>query len=776
MLTINNSANSVQFPDHDIDPSKKDKTWHMRWAEALYSRYVNDQTAMPYSVRSEIDLYRLYSIGNQPVEKYMDRLAPKDPRTQTRNGYMNISWDIIPIIPKFREIILGMFEKMDYDVYADAIDEKAEDERDYLKWRSWALKTLNERLVKVGTQQNIEEMTGNPTYVPGSIQELEMMAQLGAFKLIQEINIEKLLRYSFYLSDWPDVKRRIFEDLFDIGYAITKDYVDPINGQALSRYVDPKAYITNYSSGHTFKNKKAAGELVGKTMSDLRRDAKDQITEEEYKSIETFYSGYQPNLSDTYFDGISGYEENRDYNVQIMDMEFFDYDIKKYEVKTNRYNQKFVYDKDYNYSKKKTNNREPAESYKKTVRRCKWIVGTKICYDWGYQHDIIRPQKNEAKLSFTAYKHSDKSILSRMIPIADNFQMTYLKLNNAIAMSAPSGLKVEVNSLKNVEIGGKKKGPLELLRIYRQTGDILYSATTHHSEFQAVGGTPVDRMVGGVGPELQEYITIMNHNLDLMRQVVGISPAMDQSNLNPEIPVGTSKIQVGASNNIMHNLFVGYEYIKEHTARNMALRWQIIAKYRDVKGYYPAVSRQTLESVKVNAGTDFGQMGIRIEMRPTVEQKAELKQLALGSYTASKQGAPGISVSDYMYLMRLLDNGNIKLASVYFAFKEEQAMARKEQQQQMLVEQQNQSAQMIQQQKSELEVQMPQIKEGARAQAEIQIETVKSDLRDKERGNKRENDEIYDEKKINLESNAKTQEELIKQASELNSPRNTEKS
>ena len=92
--------------------------------------------------------------------------------------------------------------------------------------------------------------------------------------------------------------------LFDIGYAITKDYVDPINGQALSRYVDPKAYITNYSSGHTFKNKKAAGELVGKTMSDLRRDAKDQITEEEYKSIETFYSGYQPNLSDTYFDYI----------------------------------------------------------------------------------------------------------------------------------------------------------------------------------------------------------------------------------------------------------------------------------------------------------------------------------------------------------------------------------------------------------------------------------------------------------------------------------------
>ena len=39
--------------------------------------------------------------------------------------------------------------------------------------------------------------------------------------------------------------------------------------------------------------------------------------------------------------------------------------------------------------------------------------------------------------------------------------------------------------------------------------------------------------------------------------------------------------------------------------QEQTLRWQIIAKYRDVKGYYPAVSRQTLESVKVNAGTDF---------------------------------------------------------------------------------------------------------------------------------------------------------------------------
>ena len=744
MISIaNSSTGGSSFPDSDIDPNNKTENWHMRWAQALYQRHINDQSSIPYSSRAEIDLFRLYAIGNQPVEKYMDCLAPKDKRTGARNGYMNISWDIVSIIPKFREIVLGMFEKMDYDVYADAIDEKAQNDKNRAKWRVWVIKELRKKLLVIPKQIESEQQMGLPGFSPDTIDELEMMAQLGAFKLSQEIAIEKLLKYSFYLSRWPEIKRRVFEDLFDVGMAVTKDYIDPITGQAKTRYVDIKNFISNYSNDHTYRNIKVAGEIRGLSIADLRREAKDQITDDQYKDIESFYKGYQPGLDDSYFSGHYNFDKENNssnYDVEVLDIEFFDFDIKKYEKRKNPSGQEFIYEKDFDYNKSKTEKRTPAEIYKKTVRKVKWIVGTKIIYDWGYQNDIPRPQKNEANLSFHIYKHSDKSLLNRMIPFADAIQLAYLKINNAIAMAAPSGLIVEVNALKNVEIGGKKMTPLELLRIYRQTGDIIYSATTHHSEFQAVGGAPVTQNPGGLGKDFQDMLLVIEKNIDLMRRAVGISPTMDQANINPELPVGTSKIQVGATNNVMHNLFVGYEHIKESTAKNLALRWQIISKYKQIDGVYTAVGKATLETIKIDRKTDFGQIGIRIEMRPSAEYKAEIKQLAMASFSAAKQGQPGISISDYMYITRLLDYGNIKLAQVFLAWKEQKIQQQQQQQQMEMQQQQQEAAQQMAAQQQEAEVGIIQTKEQAITGREVEVETVKSELRMKERGQKGEQD------------------------------------
>jgi len=764
MIAINTPTITTSFPSSEINPKLKDKNWHKRWAEALYQRYTNDNASIAYSRRAEIDLLRLYGVGNQPVEKYMDVLSPKDQRTGSRNGYMNISWDIIPIIPKFRDLILGMFQKMEYDIYADAIDEKAQERKKFAKWRVWATKELREKLLYVPKVIEVEQKMGLPGFSPDTLDELEMMSQLGAFKLAEELAIEKLLNYSFYLSRWPEIKSKLFEDLFDVGMAVTKDYIDPITGQAKCRYVDVKNYVSNYFSDHTGRSVKAAGEIKGMNLADLRREAKDQFTEDEYKDIEAYCKGFTTNSDDTYF---AGNYDKPNYDVEIMDMEFFDFDIKKYEKRQTPSGEEFVYEKDFNYSKKKTEKRTPSEIYKKTVRRCKWIVGTKFVYDWGYQNDIPREQKNEASLSYHTYKVSDKGMLSRMVPFADAVQLAYLKINNAIAMAAPSGLIVEVNSLKNVSIGGKKMSPLELLRIYRQTGDIIYSATTHHSEFQAVGGAPITQNPGGLGKDFNDMVNVIEKNIDLMRRAVGISPSLDQANINPEVPVGTSKIQVGSTNNVMHNLFVGYEHLKESTARNMTRRWQIISKYKQVEGVYTAVGKATLEILKVNKGTDFGQMGIRLEMRATAEFKAEVKQVAMASMSASKQGMPGISVSDYMYISRLLDYGNVKLAQVYLAWKEEKVVSKLQEQQQMAAEQQQQMAAQQAQQSMEAKGNELSIKEEARAGADIQIETTKSNLRDKERAHRAEMDKQINSQKSALDTEKMVTQDTFKVATEL---------
>lgn len=736
---------NITYPRHDIDPSKKDKKWHKRWAEAAYSKYINDRSAIPSSRRAEIELLRLYAIGNQPVEKYMDRLSPMDNKTGKRKGYMNVSWDILSVVPKFRAVVMGMFEKMDYDVYCNAIDEKSSDERTYMKWKVWAEKKMDEKLGPVEAQEKM----GVAAFVPDSLEELQMMYEMGAFKLMQEIAMEKNLKWSFYLSSWKDIKRLLFEDMFDIGYAATKDYVDHgDSGKVKARYVDIKNMIANFSRKHTHDNLKVVGEVRGLTIPELRREAGNQISDTEMKEIANEYTGWKQNPDTIDFTGFYNSDSDYDnFDVSVVDMEFFDYDVQKYEEKKDKRGNKKFYKKDHKYNKKKSDTRTPHKGNYKTVRRVTWIIGTDYVYNWGYQNDVVTKGDNDVRLSYNLYKHSDKSILASLIPLVDNIQITWLKIQNAIAMSAPSGIKVDVKALSDITLGGQEQDPLDIIKLYKATGDILYSATTHHSEFNGSGGSPIERITGGVGPELQELTNIMSFDIDMIRQISGISAAMDASSLSAEVPVGTSKMQIGATNNIMHTMFVGYEYLKENTARNMAKRWQIVSRTRSFKGSYNPFGSLNTEIINISKGKTYADMGIKLEMQPTAEQIAKIDALALQSSNAKKQGGIGISLGDYMYIMRLLAENNLKLAQLYLQYKEAKDQQRMEGKQMELEQQRNQGAQELQAQKSEAEAAKIQVTEQSKGQREIEVETVKSELRIGERADKSELDKVENKEK-----------------------------
>ena len=60
------------FPRHEIDPKKKDKTWYLAFAKAMYAAWVRDKTALPYSLLNEYALLRAYGAGKQDPETYQD--------------------------------------------------------------------------------------------------------------------------------------------------------------------------------------------------------------------------------------------------------------------------------------------------------------------------------------------------------------------------------------------------------------------------------------------------------------------------------------------------------------------------------------------------------------------------------------------------------------------------------------------------------------------------------------------------------------------------------
>tara|TARA_R100000900_G_scaffold124636_1_gene99106 strand:+ start:14789 stop:17089 length:2301 start_codon:yes stop_codon:yes gene_type:complete len=737
---------NVTYPKHNIDPKKKDEKWYKQYAEALYADYVNNKLTIPFSVRGEIDLLRLYAKGNQPVTKYMDRLSPRDRKTNKRKGYMNVSWDILSVVPKFKRVVMGMLDKMEYDIFIDALDEKSVSDKDSMKWRVWANKVLSEELGEdPAATEGMPQMPGMPNFVPNSVEELEMMKDLGSFKLAIEIAYEKALNWSYDMSSWDDIKRRIFSDLFDLGIAMARDYVDPISKQVKSRYVNPRDAIMSYSSDPAHKNMKSAGEIRKMTIAQLRERAP-EIPDEVISQIADKYRNYENNGSANEVNPGESSDEYEDYDVCVIDVEFIDYDLEKYEKKKTSRGNYMYYPKSFDYKKKKTEKRQSHTVKKKKIRKVSWVVGTETVFNWGEQTDIPKNDSEEVCLSFKAYRENEKSILSSIVPLADNIQLTWLKMQNAIAMSAPSGIKVEVGALTGISMGGSKMGPLDILRLYRQTGDVVYKASTHQSQFTGNQPSPIDKISGGIGSELNEYITILNHDIEMIRQITGISPAMDASTLSTETPVGTSKMQVGATNNVMHNLFVGYKTIKTQLAQNMLVRWQVRIRSGEVKGLAKAIGNNSVNIMKQSSKTRLEELGLIIQMRPSDAEKNEIKQMAIQSSNSKKQGGIGIRMSDYMYISRLIDQGSIKLAQAYLAIKENQEQERQDQVQAQLEQQRQAGAAQLAQQKSEQDLGKIENTEAAKARKEIEVEKVKSSLRMQERADKAGLDDISKEK------------------------------
>src|SRR3990167_3513458 len=236
------------FPSPFVAPDEKTSSWYRANCEALFSLYVRDLTGIPYSRVNDYLLYRLYAQGMQPTVKYMDTLSP--------------------------------------------IDEASVDEREENKWKAWANETT-------GLKQVDEILTGQPQQDPimstiSSVEELNMYSDIGGFKNIEEIAVEKFLDYTFEISNWRETKNSLFEDLFDIGVAACHDFVDKKDGMVKAEYIDVAKLIVRYSRNKTFNNIDRWGHWKEVTIADLRELAP-EITEEELYQIAVQYKGIYGN-------------------------------------------------------------------------------------------------------------------------------------------------------------------------------------------------------------------------------------------------------------------------------------------------------------------------------------------------------------------------------------------------------------------------------------------------------------------------------------------------
>jgi hypothetical protein len=719
------------FPENEIPTNEKNGEWCRQWCEAIYATWVSDRAGLLYSTNEQFQELRRYGAGKQSIHKYQDILLDESEENDGEiKGYLNINWEIFSIMPKFKHVIRGIFEDQDHSIIATAVDPSSIEDKETAKLKKW----FNAKYKPVLDQ--VRSMTGErpqPEWLPETADELEYYQSIGGFKMAKETEIEEALQYTFYLSDWKETKRKIIDDFADINCAAVKDFTDTYTKKAKIRYVDPARFIIQYSKHWDHRNSEYAGELIQESISNIRKNT--DLSEDQLRDLAHLYNGRYANgtLDSWSGDDLGNLDGNGwrydDFMIDVMDAEWFTINQKNFTTRINERGETRRYEEEsgkiHNSKKKKT------ETTKyKTVYRGKWIIGTEYIYDYGLQYDIPRPGKKEVELSYKFYKLPGRSLVDLCVPNLDAMQLTWLKLQNAIAMSSNSGIAVEFTSLSNMSLAGKKLDPMEILSIRRDTGDLIYKTTTHKGVPNVPGGrNPIQQLVGGIGPQLGEFVTLFELNLNFIREFTGINEIVSASNPNPEQSVGGSEIAVAASNNALKPLYSGYLRLKELSARSAALRIQLLLRHdkEAYNGYIPVVGGVGVKVLATSTDVLDVDYSIMIQARPTKQRVQAIMQAATIAMQPDKDGNSGIELKDFLKIEQMLENGNEKMAETYLNHE-----SKKNKKRQLQVQQENmQLNSKNEQQTAAVKAKLEQEGKTFVSKLKIQEETAKADLEDR---------------------------------------------
>ncbi len=676
------------WPSDDINPSEKDKEWHIQAGRAILSEYFKNKTLIGYDQTDMIRENRNYGNGQQSIGRYKDILTEKsqDPENSRvpanashsdRKGYINVDWKIFSPAAQVKDYIIGLLEEMDYMVEATSLSPDAGAQKEEMKWRTWLrkeTKDIDEFMQKAGSTRGASK-----GFVPSSLEELSLWEEMGGVKLAQEMAAEALVDHSFSISDWHEMFKDLISDAIDNKIIATKDEFDPVTGKVGCRWVDIENFICAKVGGEKFKGYPFAGEIVLKTIHEIRMEAQEggqPFDEADLRNIAQSSQNYfgNPNSKWNYFSGFDPKTSSYRYDTFIVPV--FDFEYLSIDKEFKRYRKSKSSGKSH-YYRSTFGKVVDTEREKTVVNSREYYYGGKLILtgDRGKQADYIygvgkirdqkRPSKTRAIGSYHVMSIKGTSITERAKPIYDQIQLNYLKYQDALAKAAPKGLLIEMGSVAGIKISGADVTPYEVVNRYRKSGVMVYKFDMKLGHGVAMNQKPIQELEGGVGSQLQEFFKILEVEMIKLRDVIGIRQTDGQQ--APRIGLGIAELQEAQANRVLKPMISSLKALKERTAHGMLFRLQIALKHnKDVyNGYYPVVGSSMLQAIKITSDITAENFGLKLIAKPNQQEILDMMNKAEQMAAPGKNGEAGITMSELFTVKRALYGGKPKLAQQY---------------------------------------------------------------------------------------------------------------
>lgn len=678
LLSEYSKEKTFPFPDPERSPEEKNSYQYiLDTIKAIYSAHARGRTAITHEEQNKFVENRLYGKGKQPSDYYKKILINKDDQNvsgieggkqlaeQRRKSWAQLDFEnIVTYAPKVQDHFHGLFSEMEQDVIGVPIDQDSG-----MLMKSKKLRMLIE-LKFFEELKKLREKTGqkepNWSFFPLNQAELDLYEASGGFKLNFAKAMEMLLKHTFKMSNWKDLKKHWINDAIHLGLIAGRVSENPDTGEVLTDYVNPENLIIQYSSYWDHRDSEFAGELQPWTINSLARY---DVDSNELIRLAKRFAGYMgnPQLGDDVQIKDIGH-----FKIPVLEAYYIDYEDNYRKEYVNPFGKKRLIDVPYG-KEPKNNNDKVRVVRDRYLYKGKWIVGSDVMFDWGKANDQLKENK-EVRLPYKVYKLADKSITERLIPIYDQLEIGWLKFQNAQAMASSSGHAINMRLLSNITINEQQINPIEALKFMKETGDLIYSDIDMSTGTKYEGGAvqPVQPIEGGMRNELQEGIQKFEWAVRMIEHIAGLSPvSMGEQTNAQQSQVGTTQMALQGSQNIIQPVFNTIMDLKGGLARECMFTLQIKLRHNeDVREVYEQIVGKKDVQAIIQATKRGAKFGVHFEPRPTQKERNDLYELVKYSMTAGKNGQPLLEADEaWMIQQELLSGSNIKDIGLKLSYK-----------------------------------------------------------------------------------------------------------
>lgn len=627
-----NSGSTYPYPNHAVNPAKKDASWCMAYAKAAYFDWnFVYQKGVFSNNGGDYQKYRLYAMGKQPISPYKKLLGVD---MITDNTWKSIDWSVRALIPGYRDKVISKLIKEDYSIIATAIDAEAKGQLDQYYTQLKAKLLVRQAMLQQNPQLASHPLIALQSGEPLDAEELEMRVSLGE-QFNRSKDAELAIELGFYENDYEAYRKMVYEDLFDWGVSGYFEWLGDDN-KAKFRRANGENVITSVSKDGNFKDIVHGGEVIDVSLVELAGLTDDNgnplFSEDELQTFAGTIAGQWGNPTTTGIGYNKFFKPIDRFKCKVFDIYFYTYNDNSYRSAQDENGNEDFRKAEYGRGKKSDKYTRKRIQY---VYKCKWIVGTDKCYDWGMMYDQKRSNDN-AKRAYTRlpcrfiatnfYEMKVNSLMERLIPYADEWQLTMLQIQNFKNRAVPSGWWIDLDALENVAMnkGGKNMQPKELLQMFFDSGVLVGRSVDAAGNPRGPNWKPVIPIENTAASELAMFYQDLVNIVANVEKMVGYND-ITSGNPNPKTLVPGYEIANENTNDALYQLAFAEKKLTEALAADVLCRMQQGIKKGDVTGYAPyknSLGVNTLHFIALDQDLSDRDFGLELQKKSTEQEKA----------------------------------------------------------------------------------------------------------------------------------------------------------